>query len=523
MDTGYLLGIDVGTTNTKAVVFDPAAGKVVAVADRPTVTRHPKPEWGEYDPAQLWEGIVATVREATAGRADSIKAVAVASMAEAGVPIDRDGRYLYPIIVWNDPRSEPQTRRWHDWLGPKRVFEITGQAIQVKYTVNKLLWLRDNEPEVIRHTHKWLCIEDFALWKFSGTYATDYSVASRTMAFDQRARRWSSEMLGRAGFAADLMPEPHPSGTVVGQVTPQAAAETGLSPDTLVVTGGHDHLCGAFAAGNVGPGSLLDSMGTAEACLLVTDSFSTDQRLIDRGYCQYAYVMPDHYVVHFGIVASGEVLDWLVTQLWPEAAESAEGRRRAFAAALAAAEAVPPGSEGVFWLPHLRGIATPWRDELSKAAMVGLTPAHGRGHFVRALLEGMSYWMRENLESLGEIIPVAREAELTAIGGSTRAALWMQTRADVTGRPVKIVEVPQAVAVGAALLAGVGAGVFPSYEAATESVVRSATVYEPDPARHRAYSNYYEAVYRELYPTLKSVNQRIHEIFWSEGRLAGKG
>ena len=523
MVTGYLLGIDVGTTNTKAIVYDPAIGKVVAVASRPTATHHPKPEWSEYDPAELWQGIVATIREATAGRAAAIRGVAVGSMAEAGVPIDRAGHYLYPIIVWHDPRSEVQARRWREWLGDERVFEITGQPIQFKFSLNKLLWLRENAPQVLQSLHKWLCIEDFAIWKLSGAYATDYSVASRTLAFDQRRLAWSEEMLARAGLSPAIFPTPHQAGTVVGEVTAAAAAETGLRAGTPVTTGGHDHLCGSFAAGITDKGMLLNSMGTAEACLLMADRFTADARLLHHGYCHYAHIIPDHYVVHFGIVASGGFLDWVVQQTWPEAGESAEGRRRSFAAALAAAAAVPPGSEGVFWLPHLRGGETPWRDEISKAAVVGLRDPHGRGHLVRAAIESLCYWMRENLEEMSAIVDVPEGGEIVAIGGSTRAALWLQIKADVTGRPVRVVEVPEAVALGAALLAGVGVGLFPSYQAAADSVVRSSTLYEPDPARVATYDHYYKEVYRALYTALRDLNHRIHEVFWRGGKLAGRG
>lgn len=515
MGEGYLLGIDVGTTSTKAVLYDPGAGRVVAVASRPTPTHHPRPDRTEFPPAEVWRAIVESVREATAGRATDVRAVSAASMAEAGTLVDRAGRCLYPIIAWHDPRTEPQAARWAERPGPRRVFEITGQTIQAKFSLNKLLWLREHAPEAFRAAHRWLCVEDFALWKLAGVYATDYSIASRTLAFDQRSLGWSDEMLGLARLPTDLFPTAHPSGTAVGQVTPEAAAETGLPAGAAVVTGGHDHLCGSLAAGIVGPGALLDSMGTAEGGLLLAESFDPDERLFRSGYAHYAHVIPGSYVVLFGLTASGGLLEWLVRQICPDAGESAEARARAFAGALEAAGRVPPGADGVFWLPHLSGVGSPWEDERSRAAVVGLTGAHGRGHLARALLEGLSYWLRENLDALGEIVAVPQpgDGEITAIGGGTRAALWMQIKADVTGRRVRVVEVPEAAALGAALLAGVGAGIFASAAEAAASVARTATTYHPDPARSAAYDRYYQAVYRELYPALRDVNWRIHELF----------
>ena len=516
-----LLGLDIGTTNTKAVVYDPQTGQVLAVASRPTVTHHPRPGWSEYDPAELWQNIAAVIREATAGRAESIRAVAAGSMAEAGVPVDRDGNYLYPIIVWHDPRSEPQARRWFDWLGAERGFDITGHPIQAKWSVNKLMWLRENAPEVLRRIHKWLCMQDFATWKLSGAYATDYSIASRTFAFDQRARGWSRQILELADLSPDLFPTPHQSGTAVGEVTRAAAAETGLKVGTKVVTGGHDHLVGSFAAGATGKGTVANSMGTAEACLVMMDAYAPDDRMLHQGYCHYAHVVPDHYVVHFGNVASGGLFEWALRQYWPEVDESPEGRRRAYQAAFAAAGEAPVGSGGVFCLPYLRGAGSPWFDDRAKAGLIGLTDAHGRGHILRAVMEALCYWQRENLEAVSKLLAVPREGDLVAYGGSTRSALWMQIKADITGRRVRVVELAEAVAQGAALLAGIGAGVFPSFQAAADSVRRTTTVYEPIAAHTEQYARYYEEVYLHLYYAVRELNNRIHDLFWAGGKLGG--
>ncbi len=517
-----LLGLDIGTTNTKAVVYEPASGQVIAVASRPTSTHHPRPGWSEYDPAEVWTNIAAVIREATAGRADSVRAVAAGSMAEAGVPIDREGRYLYPIIVWYDPRSEPQGRRWYDWLGSERCFEVTGHPIQAKWSVNKLMWLRENAPETTRHLHKWLCMQDFATFKLSGVYATDYSMASRTFALDQRTLSWSPEILSLAELSPDVFPTPHQSGTQVGEVTPEAAAATGLRVGTKVVTGGHDHLVGSFAAGATGKGTVANSMGTAEACLVMVDGYMPTERMLRQGYCHYAHVVPEHFVVHFGNVASGGLFEWALRQYWPEVDESPQGRQRAYQAAFAAAGAAPLGSGGVFWTPHLRGAGSPWFDDRAKAAIIGLTDAHGRGHVLRAVMEALCYWQRENLEAVSQLLDVPRDGDLVAYGGSTRSALWMQIKADVTGRRVRVVELAEAVAQGAALLAGIGAGVFPSFQAAADSVQRPTTLYEPIPAHTEQYAEYYEKIYRHLYYAIQEVNYKIHEAFWSEGKLKGQ-
>ena len=516
----YLLGIDVGSTNTKVALYEPTSGKVEAVASRPTVVHHPRPGWSEYDPDELWSNTVAAIREATEGRATSVRAIAVASMAEAGLPIDRNGQHLYPIIAWYDPRGKPQSDRWREWLGRQRLFEITGQRIHPMYSVNRLLWLRDHEPDVLRNAYKWLCVQDFVLWKLSGEYATDYTIASRTMAFDQRKLQWSPVVLDITGLRTTLFPRAYESGTAVGRITPGAAAKTGLPRETIVATGGMDHFCGALAAGILGSGSLFNSMGTAEAYLVVADRFTPHEDLIRHGYTHFTYVVPGHYAVLGTLVAGGAFLNWLVHCLYSELGGSSEVENRAFAGALLDAEKVRPGSDGVFWAPYLHGDVCPWQDISAKAAVIGLRAIHGRGHLVRAALESLCYWLRENLELITDTIAVAKDSDIVAIGGGTRSHLWMQIKADVTGRRVRVVDLPETVAVGAALLAGVGSGVFPSLSAAVDSVVRPFTVYEPHAERMKTYDQCYRLIYHDLYSTLRPMNSRIEELFWTEGELS---
>ncbi len=518
MPDGYLAGVDIGTTNTKCALFDVGNGRVVSVASYPTITHHPRPDWSEFDSAEIWDAVAESVRTACAGRAHDVRAIAVASMAEAGLPLSRDGRALSPIIAWYDNRSLEQAERLWSTIGAKRIFEITGQTRQAKFSLCKLLWLRDRDPECLADASTWLCVADYALFRLSGVRVTDYSLASRTLAFDQNGRAWSDELLAAARVERSLFPPAVPSGTIVGYLTREAANRTGLREGTPVVAGGHDHLCGSIAGGVVAPGELLDSMGTAEAYILLTESFSPSEALMDGGFSHYCHVVPDCYVLLGGLNASGGQVDWLVNQLLSDSAGGPADRDRAFADAIAAAESVPAGADGVFWLPHIAGSGSPWADDRSRAAIVGLTRAHGRGHVARALIEGLSYWMRENLDTLADATGTRVGDVITAIGGGARNRLWMQTKADVTGRTVRVVDVPEATAVGAALLAGVGVGVYPTVAAAAASVSRQATEYWPDPGIRPLYDRLYERVYRGLYPALRQTTHAIHdECSSSEG------
>jgi len=501
-----LLGIDVGTTNTKVVVYDPERGQVVAVAGRPTQTHHPRPEWSEFLADELWEGAAAAVREVVdaVGGPAAIQAVSVASMGEAGVPLDAQQRPLAPLIAWYDLRTEPQAAWWRATFDPFALYSITGQIVEPKYSVNKLLWLREHRPEVFTATRRWLCVEDFILWKLSGEQAIDYSLASRTMLFDQRRLDWSDALLAHAGLRRDLFPPALPSGTRIGRVTAEAAQATGLGTHTVVATGGHDHLVGAFAAGAIRPGGILDSTGTACTLLTVADRFEPQRPLFEAGFETYAHVVAGTYIVLCGYIdAAGGAVEWLARQLFGE---------HGYEAAFRAAEAAPLGAAGALWLPHLLGSGTPHNDPSSRAALVGVRPEHGRGHLFRALLEGLAYWMQQNLDLAGERLGLPADGELLAIGGATRSPFWMQLKADVSGRPVHVPRIEEAVALGAALLAGLGSGLFPSAEAAAASLRADSARYRPDSRATAAYRRRYELVYRRLYPALREINATLEQL-----------
>lgn len=505
----YLVGIDVGTTNTKAVVYDPERGEVIALGRHPTRTYHPRPGWSEFDPAQIWQGVAESLRQALAQvpSTASIAGVGVSSMGEAGIPIDASGEYLYPIIAWYDPRAEPQLDALCRKLGTYEIFDITGQSPRNIFSLPKIVWLQEHHPDIVRRAGRWLCMEDFVIWKLSGEYATDYSVASRTLAFDQRQRFWSSRILGSVGLSADLFPMPFPSGTAVGRVTAKAAEETGLPIGAPVVTGGHDHLVGALAVGVLAEGEVLDSTGTAEAVLAPLSFYRPDRRLFDSGFSFYHHTVRGQYVVIGGNSAGGASVDWLSRSVLG----LEEGPSKEF---FAAAAEVAAGSQGLFFLPHLVGSGTPENDAASRGAFVGLTPFHNRGHFARAVLEGVCYWLRSNLDEIESIVG-KRIAEITAIGGATQSPFWLQLKADVTGRSVRVPHVPEAVAVGAALLAGCGVGLFANERQAAASVNAFQEVRKPDEKEAAAYERWYEEVYKSLYASLRDSHHRIQQAFGS--------
>jgi xylulokinase len=501
-----LLGLDVGTTNLKVVAYAPERGAIVAVARRPTRTHRPRPGWAEFDADELWADTALALREIMDRVASTtVEGIAIGSMGESGVLLDEHMQPVAPMIAWYDRRTEDHAAWWRNAMDPWSIYQITGLIVDGKFSVNHLLWLREHTPERFGAARRWLCVPDFLAWKLCGEQVTDSSIASRTMLFDQRRRDWSDELLQRAAVPRSLMAPVAPGGTRVGKVTPQAAAQTGLSQDTSVVTGGHDHLVGAQGAGVVRPGHVLDSTGTAAALVQLADAFAPRQALFEAGLETYAFVRPGRYAILSALNLGGGAVDWLVRLLW---GDDDEANMLAFAAA----EAAPLGSAGSLWLPHLLGSGTPHADPVSRAALIGLRPEHGRGHLMRSLLEGLAYWVRENLEVAEQYAGLAPHSEVIAIGGATRSPFWTQIKADVCARAFCVPEIEESVALGAALLAGIGAGVFADAEQAVASTRAERTIFEPRPAATEVYERWYSEVYRRLYPTLREVNAAIARL-----------
>jgi xylulokinase len=493
----YLVGVDVGTTNTKAVVIDPESGAVRAVGRSRTVTRHPRPEWSEFEAEELWSAVSSAIREAGTRIDDPrrVRAVAVASMGEAAFPIDEQGEVLYPAIAWHDPRTQAEADWWETTLGARRVYEISGQVVHPMYGVNKLMWLRANRPEVYRRVRWWLSIEDFVLWKLSGVPATDRSVASRTMVFDQRTLDWSDELLAHAGIPREWFPPVHLSGSPLGRIAPAAAQETGLPPDTVVVVGGHDHFCGALAAG-FRPGPLLDSTGTAAAILALHPSFRPSAELLAGAFDTYAFVLPETFATLGSLSLAGGALEWLVGTLYGEGPAPVD--EAGYVRAVQEASQVPPGARGVLVLPYFLGTGTPYGHRPARGAIVGLGPSHGRADIVRALMEALAFWLRDNIEALHRAGVVAGSPDIVAIGGGNEMPGLAQIKADVTGCRVVVPRLVEAVATGAALLAGVGGGAFGSGTEAAQAVASERTVHDPDPSARALYETLLERSYTPL-------------------------
>jgi xylulokinase len=494
-----LLGLDIGTTNCKVLAVD-EDGQPVANATAPTpVSVGSIPDASpEYDPNALWQASARLIRDVVDQLEPdrTVAGIAVASVAESIVLVDQKNEPIAAIIIWHDKRTLPWLDWWRQRISGRDLYRITGLNLGHIYSANKLLWYRENQPDLFGRARSFLSIADWITLSLSGQRSTSCSLASRTLLFDLRARAWSDELLRLTEIPSDLPPPVFSSGQVVGGITPQAAQATGLPAGTPVVTGGHDHTCAALAAGVIGPGPVLDSSGTVEAILVALNDPVLDVRDPSTGPSCGCHSVPGRYCLIGGIM-SGAVVDWMARLFAGD--ESPANVEQLVAEAASA----PLGSEGVWFEPYLGGSGPPTRDPDAWGAWLGLRLDHSRADMIRAGMEGLTFGIRTLLEGVLAIAgtPVT---ELRAVGGGTRNTWWQALKADVLGIPIQTLAVSDVTAQGAALLAGLGVGIYASAEQAAARALRLSDRYEPDRENHARYDQAYHAVFQKLYPLLKT-------------------
>jgi xylulokinase len=506
-----LIGIDLGSTSLKAIVYD-LEGNAIARGSRPTEKFHPSrehPEWTVWRPEQIWGGTCEAIREAVAALDDrrQIRAVAVTGMGMDGLPIDAQGNWLYPLISWHDPRTAPQLKWWQENIGAEKVFSIGGNPLWPINSALRILWVRENEPEIYARADKWLLIEDFVNFTLCDRKVTDYSMASCTLLFDQRKRDWSEEMLSASGIPRELMCDALPSGTPLGEVTATAAEATGLPVGTPVVLGGHDHICGALPAGAFRPGVVLDVTGTWESVLTATAEPVLKDALRQSGMTAQAHVARGMHTVWGGNPAA-EMLEWFRREFGFEAAQKAESQGGSdWDQLMAAAAAAPAGSRRVMFMPHMSGASCPVVDPGSLGAFVGLSNLVTAGDVLRAMIEGLDYQFLDIVSAMERAMGTKLE-RFIAVGGATRNTFWMQNKADVVGRPVEVPEVEEATPLGAAILAGIGVGLYKDEQDAYQHVYRPGKTYEPDANLSAQYAEWFR-IYQDLYPALSQIHHQF--------------
>ncbi len=483
---GYLIGADVGSQSVKAILLDPDGKDAGSAAQACTMT-HPASGWAEQDPLQWQTALAGAVRQVmtrSGVRPGEVSHLGLASQVDGVVPVDSARRPLRPAVIWLDRRASRQAAGLADRVGADRIFATTGLVADASHIAPKLMWLRDHEPGTYQAASCFPPAGGYLLGWLTGTIAQDHANASSTLLYDLRTGTWDDVMLNAAGIDSDRLAPIRPSGTVAGQLTAGAASALGLSGQCAVVVGTGDEHGACIGAGAIVPGLVADVTGTAEPVAVTAPGPVFDpERVVET----HAHAVTGLLLVENpGFVSGGCTLWW---------GENVLGTDQAGMFALAAM--APPGAGGALFLPTISGATVPrWNDRM-RGAFAGLAMNHDRGHLARAVVEGCTFALRDVLGRM-DALGLAGE-EIRVVGGGARSELWLQIKADVTGRTVQPVLCAEPTAVGAAILAGVAAGTFADVADAVARTVRLAPrSYHPDPANKDVYAERY-AQYRAVY------------------------
>jgi xylulokinase len=493
---GFVLGIDVSTTATKAVLIE-ETGAVRGVGASEYEFEVPHPLWSEQEPGLWWDGAVAAIRSvlgSTGVAAGDVDAVGLTGQMHGAVLLGAGGDVLRPAILWNDQRTGAECDAIRQALGPDRLVEITGNDALTGFTAPKLVWVRDHEPDVWRRVAHVLLPKDYVRLRLTGEYALDKADGSGTILFDLGARDWSAEVLAALGIDPAWMPPTHEGPEVTGTVTAEAAAATGLRQGTPVVAGGGDQSANAVGVGAVATGTVALSLGTSGVVFATTDRPLYEPHGRVHAFC---HAVPGRWHMMSVMLSAAGSLRWFRDTLAPGVE---------FGDLVAPAAEVPAGSDGLLFLPYLSGERSPHPDPLARGAFVGLTLRHDRRHLTRAVLEGVAFGLRDGLDLMVEAGMPAPD-QIRASGGGTASGLWRQVLADVLDAEIATVDTTEGAAYGAGLLAAVGAGWFGSVDAATAACVRATPVASPGADAGR-YAEAH-AIYRDLYPALAPIFHRL--------------
>jgi xylulokinase len=496
----HLIGIDVGTGGSRAVLID-TAGKIVASA---TVEHKSfvsiQTGWAEQDPRDWWRASAAAIRSVIAKSgisAGDIKAVGLSGQMHGAVLLDAADEVLRPAIIWCDQRSGEQCRRLTESIGASRLIELTCNPALTGFTLPKLLWVRDHEPETWQRVRSVLLPKDYVRFRLTGDKATDVADASGTLLLDVSARRWSGEMIEATRISTDILPRVFESQEITGSISAKAAEETGMRAGTPVIAGAGDQAAGAVGLGIVRPGMISATIGTSGVVFAATNTPALDPHGRVHTFC---HAIPERWHVMGVTQGAGLSLRWFRDQFGVTSTGSVEGDP--YDSLTAEAAAVPPGADGLLWAPYLMGERTPHLDPDARAALVGLTASHTRAHVVRAILEGVAFSLKDSFEILKELNVPCETIRLG--GGGARSALWRQIQADVYGHEVETAVAEEGAAYGVALLAGVAAAAWPSVDAACDAVIRTNTRVRPDAHAAKLFHRQYRK-YVALYPALRSI------------------
>lgn len=516
----YLLAIDIGSTSIKSVIFDYEGNTVFKGSQKTEVflKKEDNNDYAYWMPENIWESVCKTIKQSITKISDPklIKSVSVTGFACDAVPIDREGNWLYPFISWHDKRCLEQL----EWLAGKIDFEdvyiITGQKPKHNHTAFRNLWIKKYKPEIYKKIYKWLSLEDYINYRLCKVAATDPTIASMTLLLDLESLKWSKKMFDIFDLEMDQYPDLKKSGTFLGEVSKTAANDSGLACGTPVILGGVDAKCGFYAVSGVQQKNLVGIIGTYEHYHKYLDKPILKKEGFYSNIICTPNVIKEKYSIRCAFFSSG-VYEWFRNTFYNERVSgSGEYDNNNWDNLERKAKESSIGSNGIFMLPDIFGSICPIQDYCSKGAFIGISDKARKEDFLRAVLEGLNYKGLEIYNVLKNYLDIDNDEKIIITGGAARNKLWMQIKADIFG---KVLEVPlaEATALGAAMLGGIGIGVYKDFKDAFLKIKRYPEYFYPDERNHKTYINYFEKVYKRLYKTLKEINKVITNEVISNG------
>jgi len=498
--TAKLLGVDVGTGGTRVVVINDRGAVVASASEEHAPFTSPQIGWAEQDPADWWRAAGIAIRKVLVEAnisSDQIACIGFSGQMHGAVMLDKMDRVVRPALIWCDVRTDHQCRELTEKVGADRLIQLTCNPALPNFTLTKLLWVRENEPEQWKRVHSVMLPKDYVRFRLTGERAIDVADASGTLLLDVKNRRWSGEMLDASELSDSLLPKLYESTDICGSVSKEGADATGLSPGTPVVAGAGDQAAGAVGMGCTAPGAVTATIGTSGVVFAVTDRPVLDARGRLHTFC---HAIPGRWHVMGVTQAAGLSLRWFRDNFNCPTTNGTDP----YVQLTADASQVKPGCDGLIWTPYLMGERTPHLDPYARAALIGLTASHTRAHVVRAILEGVAFSLRDTFTIFeGMQVPASN---IRLGGGGARSTLWRQIQADVYGHEVEILEAEEGGAYGAALLAGVGAKVWPSVDEACRAAIHVNCTVTPSSDAVATMNKSY-ASYQQIYSATRSIYQ----------------
>lgn len=501
------MGIDIGTSSTKASIIN-EEGKLAAEASATYPISTPAAGWAEQDPETWWTATKEAIKKAMQSskiKPEQILGIGLSGQMHGTILLDKDLSHLRPAIIWADKRSQNQCEEIYEKIGKERVLKIVCNPVMPGFMAPSLLWVKEKEPLIFGKVSKVLLPKDYIRFKLTGYVATDVSDASATLLFDVKRRKWSEEIISTLGFKPDSFPEIYESTDVTGEVSKEASRQIHLPSETKVIAGGGDSPVGAVGCGMITPGTLSSNIGSAGQIFTVLDEMKVDPKFRVHTFC---HAVSGKWYLQGAMLSAGLSLKWFVETL---GIADALGLGTADPYELISQEAglVEAGSEGLIFMPYLMGERSPHMDPSARGVFFGLTSSHSRAHLARAIMEGVVYALRDSVEIFKEL-GVKIDGTLSR-GGGAKSTVWRQIQADIFNSKVMTVETKEETAFGAALLAGVGTGIYKDLHEAVEKTVKVRCAENPEQERVKIYEYYYQKVYRELYPLLKPYFKLLQE------------